>query len=883
MHTLIRSHMHGKQIQPGAFHGMLGGLSREEKDLVVKAYTARHHKDVFDDLYGVLHTFGDKLLSDRLLAEATGQLLGGTASSAGPLQYMATRAGGDHTMFPGWDPQFPGNSIAVQGAAGEYALADAPLRIRYASHETVFSETGSGYRSPHLEKVLVETAAQGLTHLPIEADEEGQFVAFTPRHPGAYRLQYYVRHGGTAPGNHVQVIQQTLVAKDLGDLGDLGLRKLRETVQPGQGIELYRAQVALQQLQADAERSPALAGLNKYAGQIDMELELMAEGSEVPVHAVHVSGLDGAVMPMTLFIGKSKADPTRYHLADLSVFATRRHYEGDSVQAVIEAFDSDNVYPEGMVALEIPQNKRGIPTLQRRFTTDGESFLQSLSSGTAWASLGLTVLGFLAAIGPGTQVAVPYLFLAAAATGAASGTMSLVDRFEEAEVSKTGVVLDILGIASSIIAGAGAFKAASKGTHVLQLTRGGRFLLYSDFAVNGASTLLMGWEHVDQILAILDRTDLPRGHKIAAITRLLASMAINGGLYALSIRGETNVRSKLGGYFGASVVAQLDAGTVYLLSQLKDGQLRRLMGLTAADLPFYARAFHHDPAKALSLMDFGGFQSGEAFQKAFEALDEVGVDRMKEVLVFVDDVEIKDGRSFPMMEDNMQTRYKKMYGEISDGSLPAPPLGKRLEVLSNVGNFRSRVAKAALAISRNMFKNIDVGGRNIAYCYFDLVDKHGVRYRGWILGVSGAKEDSDLLTQLVKNDDVKLKLELEEQFQNMFGKEAKDFQLAEGLSENLTDGSRDYIPESHKRRHDAELKIMEQINRYIKAMSGVRSKEGLKDLGLSGMIYMHSEMSPCVSCSGVINDQVPGIFGQQVKVKVDYGIFYEEREKVETE
>ena len=299
------------------------------------------------------------------------------------------------------------------------------------------------------------------------------------------------------------------------------------------GAARYRQAVLRQE---ELERYQAYA---RYMQHADQAMAGIATGREVGTRTIYVNEETGKCLQLAIFVGPDARDPRRVKLVDLTPGVSRVEYSGASLQAALDDFRDGNAYPTGLVRVEVPQNGAGIPALTRDIRTTGESLWQAWSSGLGWASLGLVAVGVVAAFVPGGQVVAGVCFVAAAGTGAASGGLSLYDRLQQAEISARGVAIDVLGIASSILGGAGAiaFKGLKAGSAVTVAGRGTRFILWTGLSADLSGGVLIAWEGVEQIQTILASGEMSQGEKINSIVLVLSNLALNGGLLALSVRG----------------------------------------------------------------------------------------------------------------------------------------------------------------------------------------------------------------------------------------------------------------------------------------------------------------------------------------------------------
>jgi hypothetical protein len=251
---------------------------------------------------------------------------------------------------------------------------------------------------------------------------------------------------------------------------------------------------------------------------------------------------------LNLFIGTDAADPKRVKLMDLTPGAEHREFSGANAEEAVQAFDDGNEYPKGKILFEIPQNKSGIAPMKRWIETDGETSLSTWASRGGLAALGLGLAGVAATLIPGAQVAAPYLFISAAAAGAAASAASITNELRKENPSTVNITIDVLMIASSVLGAGAAFGTAIKGTFIA--TKAGRFLIYTGFALDAGGGVLIGAQGVSTINATLGDDKLSRDEKIARITRILANLALQGGLLiygAKNLKGGGNAEAAQGG------------------------------------------------------------------------------------------------------------------------------------------------------------------------------------------------------------------------------------------------------------------------------------------------------------------------------------------------
>jgi len=284
-----------------------------------------------------------------------------------------------------------------------------------------------------------------------------------------------------------------------------------------------------------SEEYERVQAYERYMAQVDEAMAGIAEGGEVGVRALYVNNETGTAMQLPLFVGRRGRDVV---LVDLTPGVERREYEGSTVADAVSAFARGNAYPTGLIDLEVPSNSAGIAPTTRRIETDGKSLWQSFSSAFSWASLGLVAGGIVLSFVPGGQAAALVCFVSAGATGAVAGGFSIYDELQKAEVSSTRVTIDVLGIAGSMLGGAGAvmFRGLAAGNAVRVAGMSGRFVLWTGFTADGVGGLLLTVDGVQQIQAILEDDRLGRGDKINTVVAILSGLALNGGLLLLGYR-----------------------------------------------------------------------------------------------------------------------------------------------------------------------------------------------------------------------------------------------------------------------------------------------------------------------------------------------------------
>ncbi|WPO92592.1 peptidoglycan-binding domain-containing protein [Chryseobacterium sp. HR92] len=279
----------------------------------------------------------------------------------------------------------------------------------------------------------------------------------------------------------------------------------------------------------------ALKNIRDYKKEIDKSFNTISPKTALAINAVAINEETTETLSLNLFIGKSKKNPGNYVLTDLTPGVQhQRTYEGNNLKDLFEEFDSRNTYPDGILAYEIPSNTLGYPTLKGNFTTNGASFMESLSTGAGWASLGFAVAGLVASFTPAAPIA-PYLFIAAGATGATSGTASIIDKVQKGTLTNETLTLDVIMIASSFLGMAGSLSSIAKASSIIKISSTGmQYIILTDFALNGTAAVMITADGLESIQDIHDNKNLTTAEKIDAIVKILGQLTLTAGLVMLS-------------------------------------------------------------------------------------------------------------------------------------------------------------------------------------------------------------------------------------------------------------------------------------------------------------------------------------------------------------
>jgi len=335
---------------------------------------------------------------------------------------------------------------------------------------------------------------------------------------------------------------------------------------------------------------------DQYMEHLD-DLGGKIQGEKLPVRAVHVSEASGNPTQLRLFIGKQ--DPSTFLLIDatpgIDPRSNRLEYTSSSGPGVIEEFLSLGKYPKGRLRLNVPPNHFGIDFHMIEKETTGQGTFDRLSSNLSiggMVALGVGILAAPVTRGQSLQVAM----VVAGGLNAAAGAVSLYERLHNAEISGSGVALDIVNIASGLMNAGGAIRGIAAGPGILLANRATRFLLWANFVADGASALLIGVEGVQQIADIIDNDQLRPEQKREAVIRVVTNLIMAGAMLAVSYGQMREFRAKLESALGKAVASKLSDEACMALSMLDDSALHGLKGVAEPELAKLGRAIREEPA-----------------------------------------------------------------------------------------------------------------------------------------------------------------------------------------------------------------------------------------------------------------------------------------------
>ncbi|HUQ06683.1 MAG TPA: hypothetical protein VM261_29470 [Kofleriaceae bacterium] len=259
-------------------------------------------------------------------------------------------------------------------------------------------------------------------------------------------------------------------------------------------------------------------------------------------------------------------------------------FNGTTFADALQQFRERNRHPRGAIVLRVPeQNQLGpdgaaIPAAQHTIETNGESELDEWSSRFGLLSMGLFAAALVAApFTGGGSIAVTALLIGSAVAGGIAAGLSLAERLRHAEISNTGVALDIVGIVGSMVGAGAAIRGLSVGTQAINVIgHTTRFVLWTNFTTSAIAAVLVSVDGIQQIQAIMNDDSMTEDQKRALLVRVVTGMALAGAIVALSYRDLNVMRTRLQGLIGADLEGVLSNEARMTLSLLDDDVLRGL-------------------------------------------------------------------------------------------------------------------------------------------------------------------------------------------------------------------------------------------------------------------------------------------------------------------
>lgn len=388
-----------------------------------------------------------------------------------------------------------------------------------------------------------------------------------------------------------------------GDAYDLGTGASARFPASHEGLYIVVCQDAqgrdtVRYLQAVLERRniEQLEIFTQYLARMD-RMAALIQGPRVPVTAVHVNQDEGQASPLRLFLGRSRQDPDKLLLLDMTLGLDpeehRLVYQGATIEALLANFEHHSEYPKGAIALRIPPNDLDIEPQERQIATDGKGRIGGLSGSFGWLSLALNVGILLVApfIGGGSLL-LSGLVLTSGMASIAAGSLGLVDHLQNADLHELGITLDIITIALGLLSSGVAIHTLIAGQR--RAGRAGRILLWSSIAAQSISGLLIMAEGSDRLTRILRNENLSRGDKLKELARATADLIFNGAIRGNPPSALETFQDRLHGFLG-DIAGNVSAQNQLTLAFLDDEALRGLHGATAQDLERLAAMLRDDP------------------------------------------------------------------------------------------------------------------------------------------------------------------------------------------------------------------------------------------------------------------------------------------------
>lgn len=359
----------------------------------------------------------------------------------------------------------------------------------------------------------------------------------------------------------------------------------------------------------------------KFLSHVDEAVEGIRKDNQgqpslIPLKGAYINKETGDQIQLSLFLGKSQADPNTWILLDLLPGAERMNYTGSTVEEAMAAFERGNSYPEGSVRIQISENAEGIPPINKLLKTSGRSIFAKWSQYIGWISIGLSVAGVIVSFIPVVQVAAPVLFvaarvaapallLAAGATGTLAASLSIYDELQKTEPSYYHMAIDVLSIASNMAGMGGAVRMLKTGRALTLLSAGkGRAFAYLGLSTGTLAGVLVGAESVDQLIEI-SNVNMSYSKKVGAYVRLVANLALQGALMGMSLRDLHKARLRLTGVFGKNNLSSFSVENIHLINMLDDATLNFLRKVNPEVLHSILDCLRVNPEITMQLLQGG--------------------------------------------------------------------------------------------------------------------------------------------------------------------------------------------------------------------------------------------------------------------------------------
>lgn len=531
-------------VRPYQLNGTLVNRTDQSRRLIQEAYHDIYQTPLRDAVYEVLryrNYYEGDMYAFFTWLYVDNQHVSNEVSRR--VDGRSSRLRSEGAILPGADPM-TGSNFLYFDIPEKYAVTGQTVKAIHTDDRDTIEPNP---RLPRMENAVVRTPSDARRRLVVTGNGREQSFQFRAEEAGKYEIMAFIRH----PDGHIETLWQSLEVKSINAVNTEAFNaSVGQTASPS--FNQFRTSLELAEMGMEAQNSRNLEEMRRYQAVVDEQTDLMNPATIVPIGGVFTDAQRGANVRLSMYMGIGKNPSQRFVLADLTPGSGRRPYTGQSVNEVIDKFRQDNTYPPGILQFQNPRARNGIDQFSVTLQTDGRSFLQGLSEGFGWASLGLAAAGLLASVIPGGQVAAPWLFLASGAAGAGSGALSLADQFKNAELSSTSIAIDVLSIVGSLLSAGGAARALRVGSNAFRVANMGSYVVLPGLAVDGASTLLISAEAYRGVVEIRN-SNLPEGEKIARITRIIATVSANAGLLALDARSSVGSPRRIeGGPTGAS-------------------------------------------------------------------------------------------------------------------------------------------------------------------------------------------------------------------------------------------------------------------------------------------------------------------------------------------
>lgn len=270
-------------------------------------------------------------------------------------------------------------------------------------------------------------------------------------------------------------------------------------------------------------------------------------------------------------------------------------YDSTTVEGVLSKFEGRNRYPKGAISLRIDANSIGAPVISRHFNTDGKTVLGTLSSGAGLLAILLGLGAVMAApFTGGGSLLVTALMIGSGTAAATAGVLSLADHLSTEQVDKTAVALDVLTVATSFLNAGMAVKALRGGPGILLASTGSRFLLWTNFTLEGMSAILVGVDGAEQIIKIVE-SEAPADEKMRLLVAVIANMILTETLMVVSYGDLKATRGRIRSQIGKAADGLADADNL-TLALLDDQALQGLKQADAKQLNRLASMLRDDPS-----------------------------------------------------------------------------------------------------------------------------------------------------------------------------------------------------------------------------------------------------------------------------------------------